>query len=424
MRIKTVLGILLALMVSPGVVYARQDFQAPLEPVQVRRGRLASQETGVFPRSGTAGGMTARKPVSTPFHFAGIPAPIESRQETRVRQRSFAAPQAIPAVPLTPARFPGRGFTVALPPGWTLTSSPGGDALSIHPSGSNQPDIYLTVVGVSDLRYQARLLACSRAHHPFGNSLSRCVMPSVATQLADSRWKWTPEQAFQVILQRLRQARAGRTFGPPALIPLSPSQAFYRVRSTTPAGIPREDWGIVTMIYLPNPMLGPGEVTSLALIAGCLAPSNQADGFRRACAGVLDSFHPDPNWEGRLAAGIAAIYAREAQILLQMGRAIAQGFAVRREMITRVGQSIRRMQLRTFQAIQTRKIRTGQNWIATFGGNTNLRDPETGKYYTVPDGYGSYCLDDRGPTPVVLMGPDEVPGKAIGGAVCQRRLGS
>jgi hypothetical protein len=124
---------------------------------------------------------------------------------------------------------------------------------------------------------------------------------------------------------------------------------------------------------------------------------------------VLNSFRPAPAWQGRIAAGLVAIYAQEADILVQMGRTAVRGAAVQQQMIAGFGRSMQQMQLRTFQALQARSYRTGQDWIATFAGNENLRDPATGKVCSVPYGYGSYCLDDRGATPTVLMGADMAP---------------
>jgi hypothetical protein len=48
--------------------------------------------------------------------------------------------------------------------------------------------------------------------------------------------------------------------------------------------------------------------------------------------------------------------------------------------------------------------------------------PEQPLAQQVPYGYGSYCIDDRGATPTVLMGTDMVPGVSIGTAQCQRVL--
>ncbi len=341
--------------------------------------------------------------------------------QSRTIDQSLPAEQALPAAPLISASSPRGDLTLALPQGWSLTASPQGDAVAAKPAGKTQPSIYLVVVGVSDLRYQARLAACaSGGFNPFGNPLSQCVIPSVQTQLSDSSRKWTPDEGFRLILQR--QSSMGRqTFGAPALIPLSSSQSFFRVTGMTSSG-PIEQWGIITMFYLPNPMLSQGAVTTLAFLAGCTAPPDQADSFRRTCAGVLNSFRPTPTWQGRIAAGIVNIYVQEAQTLLQMGRNIAQGFAVRQQMIAAFSQSVQHTQLHTFQAIQARNYRTGQNWIATFEGNTIMRDPATGKIYTVPYGYRSYGIDDRGPVPTILMGPDESPGKSIGSAQSQRVL--
>jgi hypothetical protein len=169
-------------------------------------------------------------------------------------------------------------------------------------------------------------------------------------------------------------------------------------------------------------MLGQGRVTTLAWIAGCSAPPDLANSFRRTCAGAISSFRPSPAWQSRLAAGTADVYQQESQILLRIGANVAGGFQAREQMINSFGQSMQRMQQQTFNAIQSQNYRNGQGWLATFAGNTIVEDPVTGKRYEVPFGYSSYGIDDRGLTPVILMGSDEGPGKSIGSAQSQRSL--
>lgn len=330
--------------------------------------------------------------------------------------------QAIPVVALTPARSSEGNFTMALPQGWSLTASPGGDSIQATPVGKRQPSVYVVIVSVSDLRYQARIAACGRGFAPFGNALTQCVIPSVRIQLNDSKRQWSPQEAFQLILQRLQQAgRGAQQFGAPMLTPSSASQAFYRAAGRGRNG-PTENWGIITMFYFANPMLGRGEVTSLAMLAGCSASAGQANVFRRTCAGVINSFRPDPNWFGRLAAGIENIYGQEAQILIRMGQNIVQGYQVREQMITSLSQSVRSMQLQSFHTMQSTNYRNQQGWIAAFAGNTLLRDPATGKLLSVPYGYNSYGIDDRGPVPIVIYGNNVKAGTSVGTATVQRML--
>jgi len=332
--------------------------------------------------------------------------------------------QAIPAVPLTAIVSPGGEFAASVPRGWSISPSAHGDSFFIAPSGHSQPSAYFIVVDVSDLRYLARITACSRGFNPFGDLLTQCTIPSIRIQLGDSSREWTPAEGLGLILQGMQARGAGR-FGVPYVNAVSSSttspQAFYRVVGTTPQG-QVEHWGIVTMIYMPNPMLYPRAVTSFALIAGCSAPPDMADSLRRTCAGIIDSYRVSPAWEGRLTAGIINMYEQEGQILLRMGYNAARGFQAREQMINTFGQSMQSMQWRTFQAIQSRNYLTGQEWIATFGGNTLMKDPVTGALISVPYGYPSYGIDDRGLTSTVLAGQDERPGASIGNAVSTHLL--
>jgi len=344
-------------------------------------------------------------------------------QPAVVRAQPLPA-QAIPAVLLTPTVAPSGDFTASVPGGWVITSAPRGDSFLIAAPGQPQPSAYFIVVDVSDLRYHAQIGSCSRRFNPFGSLLTGCTIPSIRTQLADSSREWAPPQALALILQ-IMQANAAGQLGAPSVIAVSSSsswaQAFYRVTGSTPRGSV-EHWGILNMIYLRNPMLSPSAVTSLALIAGCSAPPQIADSFRRTCAGIIDSYQFSPAWHDRIATGMVNIYQQEGQILLQMGYDAVRGFQAREQMITTFGQSMQSMQYKTFEAIRSKSYLNGEEWIATFGGNTLMKDPATGALISVPFGYASYGIDDRGLTPTVLAGPDEKPGASIGTAVSQRTL--
>lgn len=346
------------------------------------------------------------------------------RQSTLAPDWSLPAQQAVPAVPLISAAAPGGDFTASLPRGWSIASSQQGDSFVMAPVGRPQPSAYFIVVDVSDLRFRASIAACSRGFRPFGDLLTQCTIPSVRTQLADSSHTWAPAQALDLILRGMEANGAGQ-FAPPSVIPISSSaysaQAFYRVSGTTPGGS-TEQWGVLTMVYLPNPMLVPRAVTSLAVITGCSASSDMAPSFRRTCAGIIDSYRPSPAWVGRLTAGMVNIYEQEGQILLRMGYDALQGFQARQQMINSFGQSMQNIQWQTFHAIQSRSYLNGQEWIATFGGNTLMKNPETGELISVPFGYPSYGLDNRSLTPTVLAGPDERPGAWIGNAQSQVTL--
>ncbi len=346
------------------------------------------------------------------------------RAATVAHDSPLPAQLAVPAVPLAVAGAPGGDFTAAVPRGWSITSSQQGDSFVIAPAGQAQPSAYFIVVDISDLRFRASIAACSRGFRPFGDLLTQCTIPSVRLQLSDSSRTWPPAQALDLILQGMRAKGAGQ-FAPPSVISISSSddsaRAFYHTSGMTPHG-PVEQWGVITMVYLPNPMLDPRAVTSLAVIAGCSASPDMAPGLRRACAGIIDSYRPSPAWVDRLTSGMANVYEQEGQILLQMGYSALRGFQARQQMINNFGQSMQNIQWQTFQAIQSRSYLNGQEWIATFGGNTLMKNPETGELISVPFGYASYGLDNRGLTPTVLAGPDERPGTRIGNAESQMSL--
>jgi hypothetical protein len=252
------------------------------------------------------------------------------------------------------------------------------------------------VTSVSDLRFEASLNACSK--HPVNLSydiFSQCTVPSVRTQLNDSSQEWDPQTVFPLILQRLSGGAA--QFGNPILTPTSASQAFYRVAAASRIG-KLENWGIITMVYVPNPMLGPSKVTSLAMIFGCTAPSDEADGFRATCSSVIDSFRADANWFNfnRIAQGIESIYDREQETLIRMGKPMVEGAQTRQQMIASFGQSMQKMQYETFETIQAANYKTMQNGIAALGGRVLMQNPDGGPPVSLPDVGGPMCKDAAG----------------------------
>jgi hypothetical protein len=339
------------------------------------------------------------------------------------RTSALAGVETVPAIDLIPTRSPNSDFTVALPRGWSMSASPAGDAVSITPSGRAQPSVSLALVNVSDLRYAAAITRCSaQRFNPFGDLLTQCVIPSVRIELQDSSRPWTPQESIPLIIERLQQANPhGPSFGRPDIYPVSSSHAFYRVSTHGSMGA-LDTWGSLTMFYMPNPMIGPGRVTSLALIAGCSAPMEQVESFRHTCSGMLRSFRPAAGWGERFAGAMVNGYSQEAQILLRMGQTVVQSFAAREQMISSFGQAMLKMQFDAFEARQAAQLQDGQGEIAALAGDDLVRDPETGALVPVPHGYPSYCFDNSGLTGEVLAGPGLTPGKSVGSYRCQQMV--
>jgi hypothetical protein len=276
----------------------------------------------------------------------------------------------------------------------------------------------VAIVSISDLRYQAAIGRCSQGFRPFGDLLTECIIPSVRMQLADSSRQWTTQQSVELILQRLQQAGL-QAFGQPKIEPASNSKAFYEVPSRSPMG-QFETWGSITLYNLPNPALGRGMVTTLALIAGCSAPSRQVETFRHVCAGALRSFRATPEWSSRIASAIADGYSQEAQILLRIGQNVVQGFAAREQMINSAGQAMQKMQYDSFEARQAALMNYGQSEIATLAEEDLVRDPNTGGLVPVPLGYSSHCVDSTGSK--MLSGNNLAPGRSQNGYICARMV--
>jgi hypothetical protein len=404
----------------------------PITPTGVASARTLASAT---PSASLIGiGSLATLLPSTPVAEASAtPSTIASSSSSTARPVSLAAPtasgvatvatlpgtHAVPAVALRTVQSSQGDYAIAVPDGWTLNAAPGTGLITITPPGRQEPAIYIIpALRVSDVRYQAILNRCNQQfiQNPLGSPdvITTCIEPAVRAQLADSSHPWSPQAAFPVILALA--AGTGTTYGSPTLETLSSTAVRYTV-SLTKNGQTLQDWGSLTMAYLPNPLLassaGQPGVTSLAFLSGCEAPSSQAESFRHACDGVLRSFQPSQQWASNLAQQVMQSYVQESQILLQIGQSVVEGFGVRSAMIQQFGASIRQMQFQAFQTIQAANLRMAQDWIATLANETYVQDPGTGISYLVPAGYDRYCLNDAH-NEIFLGGPDLVPGRSVG----------
>jgi hypothetical protein len=348
------------------------------------------------------------------------------QQRTSATSKPSEGSRVIRAVPFAPTSSSQGDFSILVPSGWTITEVPGSPLATIISSpGQTAPAVYLVLLAASDIRYQTMLNRCTQqyARNPLfaPDLISSCVAPAVRGQLADSRYQWNATEALQAILQMFSSPSA--TFQVTSSKDISQGVLEYRL-SSMENGQPLQHWGDVSMSYLPNPLLSqagrPG-VTSLALVTGCRASSEQEIAFRNMCASVLGSFRPAPNWGQNVARQFMQVYQQETRTLLRMGTSVAANIGVTRSMIGNFGASMQQMQTQAYQQIQNVNYRTQQNWTATLGQNVNMRDPVTGKVYTLPEGYKNYCLDGTGSE--VLMGEDVTLGRTVGKSTqCARML--
>src|SRR5579885_413611 len=198
-------------------------------------------------------------------------------------------------------------------------------------------------------------------------------------------------------------SRLARFPGPPRFTTESATKIYYKVSSTSISG-PLENWGTITVFHLPNQILGPGMVTSLAWIAGCSAPAGEAETFYDTCAGIIHSTRPTPGWATRFATALVTQYQQEAQALISMGRAVIQNSFYRSQMITAAGQAVQQMQMDTFFRRQAQIVHDADHWSAALRGEDIVRDPRTGMLYPVPHGYQQYCGDDNLLNPTIIAG--------------------
>ncbi len=343
----------------------------------------------------------------------GAQSPLKSGPVSLKADTFFAADRT-PA--FTPSGSQQGGFTILVPRGWAMNQVSGAPlAAVISPPGQHAPAIYLVLVAVSDIRYNAILNRCTGqfSRNPLlaPDMISNCVVPAVRAQLSDSAHEWKAEQALQAILQIFSGAEA--RFQITGSRETSPGQVQYRIASVE-NGKPLVHWGEVSISYLANPLLsqaGQAGVTSLSLVTGCRSAPDEETSFRATCANVLQSFRPAPGWNQSVAAQFMQGYRQEAQALINMGLNVARNMGVTRDMIGSFGAAQQQMQLQTYENIQNAQYHSQENWIATLGENVNMVNPLTGDVKSLPSGYGNYCDDAAGDT---LAGPNVAPGKSVG----------
>jgi hypothetical protein len=288
--------------------------------------------------------------------------------------QSSAPVMTAPAVGLTPVQSP-LGFAISVPAGWIQKPVPQApNVLVLSPPDADSPSIYiLPALPVSDMRFQAILSRCSQAiqRNPlFGpDAFTGCIQPAMNSQLVDSRQAWSPDAAFGAILNMLG---SGQTrFGKPRLTAVSQTSARFSVPAAS-MGREVEDWGLVSTVYLNNPLLaqpnGASGTTTLAFVYGCSAPPAQAQSFAPVCAAVLRSFQPRQEWVNRLVQEISRSYAQEYQTLIRMGTTMVDHFGRREQGIAQFGANMQQLQYAAYQAIQTVALQAGLNGIAALGG--------------------------------------------------------
>jgi hypothetical protein len=342
---------------------------------------------------------------------AAPPSHSEARSEPSTQTR------AVQALPLRPVGSPQGDFSILAPAGWTIQQPPQSlFTVLLKPQSNSSESVYVIVITVSDLRYLTTLQRCNQqfARNPLfaPDAISGCVVPAVRAQMEDSNHRWSSADALRLTLQLF--ASAGSPFQ--LTNTNQGADGVLRYRALIRQGSQQvASGGTVAMAYFSNPLFSTATasgVTSLALISGCNAPLTQEESFGKTCGAILHSFQMNPQAMNRITAELMQSYQQEAQTLIQMGQTAVKGFANRSAMIANWGAQMQQMQKDAYDAIQAARYHDGQNWIATLGNEVNMQNPETGNVYSLPAGYGSYCLDASGQT--ALMGPDLKPGESIG----------
>jgi len=318
-------------------------------------------------------------------------------------QPAGSSPPTVPVTTLSVQDSPQDDYTVGVPPHWTAQPVANSDFLKLTQDGSSASIEILPGIAVSDLKYDAMASQCddSYANNPFtAGSLATCIESAAQTQLQDSSYQWTSQQALQAVLAALSQQAS---FGPPQVTTTSRYSAAFRVAQLA-QGQTLSTQGLISVLPISNSLLasgnGPGW-TNVALVGACNAAPGQIDRLQEVCSQVLGSFHATAAFWSNLADQLDQVYQGEEQALLQFGYADAADFAQSDELISQWGASMQQLQAQTYQTERTGSLTASENAIAALGGNALEQDPSTGGEYSLPAGYGGYCLSATGTMAIV-----------------------
>jgi|SRR5579875_787909 len=330
-----------------------------------------------------------------------------SRGNNEVAERQAAQNQArspkgtiviSPAVVLARVSLPAIGYDIALPEGW-VTTPPAGFSIAATPAGRPTPMVYFVIgVPVSDIDFNLMLNSCNRAveQNPLTVNMTMCTVRAGQTQIADSQYRWSPQQAVEKLLQALQGTGPSQMIGTPEFHSVSPSEALYRF-TVSKNGQSLVQWGHATMSYLPNPLLSrglgaPPGVTSLLFATGCEVPSIQASdpNFTAACSAIAHSFRPEQGFVERLVDSIESSYQNEVNALATMGRQTIRNLRMRSQMINETISTVRDLQWRTFNAQQQSQLKIAEGWMNTYAGTQDFIDPGSGHEYNFATKWRNY----------------------------------
>jgi hypothetical protein len=317
--------------------------------------------------------------------------------------------RTVPISGLTPHTSPDGDYTVGVPAGWTAQPlAAGTDYLRLTPAnGPAQTSIvFIPGLAISDSGYAAMELNCASQYSAstFGADPD-CTEQALMTQEQDSSQPWTPQRALAAIVAGVNQSAS---FGAPQITSLSPHAATFEDQGTV-SGQAVSTQGFIEVVPVANPLLDSGQGwTSEAILGYCAAPAGQARQLQTLCPQVLGSFRTGPTFWSNVIQGLASKYAQEEQDAENLGQTDVAGFAASSQLISQWGTSVQQLQAQSFESIQARDLDTGQHAIAALGGDTLEGDPGSGTVYSLPYGYGGYCVDATGTT--AILGAGVTPG--------------
>jgi hypothetical protein len=160
------------------------------------------------------------------------------------------------------------------------------------------------------------------------------------------------------------------------------AEVHYRYFHSTPTGSqPME--GMADVTSTPPPITVPGATFWTVTALGAEAPPTLFQQNLPLYVAILSSARPDPQ-------GIQTALAtqqQQNQIIKQIAVSQAQHFQQQNQLITQTFDNMKSMQMSLFQNLQNTNLNIGLDWLDTFGGQTYVKDVETGARFTVPNEY-------------------------------------
>jgi hypothetical protein len=315
-----------------------------------------------------------------------------------------ASSKPLRALALRSEVSPDGGFTVGVPPGWTmeLQRTPAGAQVVAIVSPSRDADVQIWPVIPLDFVNRSVVAALRRAKQCYAlpNASSACNGPVIDAQLSYVSSQHSASEAAADLL-----SLAASSLTVVNMNVLSSREVAVTMKKNDNAGS-HDVVGDLQLFESPNPVVGPGTHSTFAFLSACETGAGRMETERSTCAAIMASFHPRDAWIQSAVSATMQGYQREISMLVAMEREAQAGNAIVQQeiqrtlqshantsaMITNFGNNMQQMQYQQFASQQASNYRVGEGNINALAGTTTVWNPNNPQQqYRVQSGYQSYC---------------------------------